>query len=466
MRTPWRSNATSRTVALGVAVVMAFAAAVLRGRAPDSTVLLAAGVAAAQGPSPFTVEEATIDDLHRAIQDGRTTCARVVRAYIERARAYNGACTTLVTKDGAPVAAASGPMRAGRPVSLPTRTRAVTDILPDIDKYTGLPLDYGRMSATASDPHVQQQYGMVAGMADAGQVNALSTLNIRGERSVSCQAACDAPVASGPLPASCPAACDAFRQAARRARASRRARRDVRTAAGSRTRCRCTASRCRSRTSSTRPTCGSTGGADVNYAMDAPPRMRRSSRGCAPRAPSSTRRRISTSTTPAAVIPAARQRRPRAITARARAARGAAWPATRTTPRARRADRARDRRRRSRRTWPPARSARRPAAPAASRRGATASFGFVTTKGLIPYGGAIGADPYLDRAGIQCRTVADTARVLDAVKDPQARVFDPRDIYSALPAACRHSPMHRMRSLIGRRPAGKPLDGRARRHRA
>ena len=212
MKTPWRSNATSRTVALGVAVVMAFAAAVLRGRAPDSTVLLAAGVPPAQGPSPFTVEEATIDGLHRAIQDGRTTCEGVVRAYIERARAYNGACTTLVTKDGAPVAAASGPMRAGRPVSFPTRTRPVTDILPDFDKYAGLPLDYGRMGATASDPYVQQQYGMVAGMSDAGQVNALSTLNIRGERSVTCQAACDAPVASGPLPASCPAACDAFRQ--------------------------------------------------------------------------------------------------------------------------------------------------------------------------------------------------------------------------------------------------------------
>src|SRR5262245_14626999 len=57
----------------------------------------------------------------------------------------------------------------------------------------------------------------------------------------------------------------------------------------------------------------------------------------------------------------------------------------------------------------------------------------VTTKGLMPYGGAIGADPYLDRAGIQCRTVRDTALVLDALKDPQRGYFDPRDIYSALP---------------------------------
>jgi Asp-tRNA(Asn)/Glu-tRNA(Gln) amidotransferase A subunit family amidase len=59
--------------------------------------------------------------------------------------------------------------------------------------------------------------------------------------------------------------------------------------------------------------------------------------------------------------------------------------------------------------------------------------GLVTTKGLMPYGGAIGADPYLDRAGIQCRTVKDTARVLDALKNPTRGYFDPRDIYSALP---------------------------------
>jgi Asp-tRNA(Asn)/Glu-tRNA(Gln) amidotransferase A subunit family amidase len=59
----------------------------------------------------------------------------------------------------------------------------------------------------------------------------------------------------------------------------------------------------------------------------------------------------------------------------------------------------------------------------------------VTTKGLMPYGGAIGADPYLDRAGIQCRNVKDAASVLDALKDPQRGYFDPRDMYTALPKA-------------------------------
>lgn len=42
-------------------------------------------------------------------------------------------------------------------------------------------------------------------------------------------------------------------------------------------------------------------------------------------------------------------------------------------------------------------------------------------------------DPYLDRAGLQCRTVKDTALVLDALRDPQRGYFDPRDVYTALP---------------------------------
>ncbi len=47
---------------------------------------------------------------------------------------------------------------------------------------------------------------------NARQLNALETLNIRGERSVSCKAACDAHPSTGPLPASCPATCNDFRQ--------------------------------------------------------------------------------------------------------------------------------------------------------------------------------------------------------------------------------------------------------------
>ena len=48
----------------------------------------------------FRVEEATIDELHQAIRDGRTTCVDVVKQYIARARAYNGSCSLLVTESG------------------------------------------------------------------------------------------------------------------------------------------------------------------------------------------------------------------------------------------------------------------------------------------------------------------------------------------------------------------------------
>ena len=45
-------------------------------------------------------------------------------------------------------------------------------------------------------------------------------------------------------------------------------------------------------------------------------------------------------------------------------------------------------------------------------------------------GGAIGADVYCDRTGIHARTLADCARILDALKDPSRRVLRPaRSLY-------------------------------------
>jgi amidase len=160
----------------------------------------------------FEVEEATIQDVHRAIQSGETTCTQIVEAYIERAKAYNGVCTALVTADGKPVAPAKGPMRTGAQLKFPTRTVAVTAVLPNFDQYQGLPIEFGRMETTISDPTVKQQYGMRVGIPNAGQLNALETLNIRGERSVSCKARCDLHPSKGALPASCPKACDEFRK--------------------------------------------------------------------------------------------------------------------------------------------------------------------------------------------------------------------------------------------------------------
>src|SRR5512143_416928 len=48
-------------------------------------------------------------------------------------------------------------------------------------------------------------------------------------------------------------------------------------------------------------------------------------------------------------------------------------------------------------------------------------------------GGAIGADIYCDRSGILCRTIADCAKVLDALKDPVNGYYDPRDPYTTVP---------------------------------
>lgn len=160
----------------------------------------------------FQIEEASIKSLHAAIQSGATTCVDVVQAYLDRAKAYNGVCTALITKDGAPIAPATGYVRSGEPMKFPTATVAASSIFPNLDQYRGLPMEFGRMVTTASDPTAQQQLGMRVGIPNAGQLNALETINIRGERSISCKAECDLHPSKGPLAASCPSVCDAFRK--------------------------------------------------------------------------------------------------------------------------------------------------------------------------------------------------------------------------------------------------------------
>jgi len=160
----------------------------------------------------FSLEEATIDDLHQAIRSGHTTCVDVVRQYIDRARAYNGVASVLVTPDGAPVAAATGTVRAGAALQFPTMTVKASAILPDLDKYNGPPLEFGRMAPTASDPNARQQFGMIVGTPNSGQLNALATLNIRGERSVTCGGDFDRHPSLGPLPPGAPPVCEFFRQ--------------------------------------------------------------------------------------------------------------------------------------------------------------------------------------------------------------------------------------------------------------
>src|SRR5438270_1535262 len=160
---------------------------------------------------PFRLEEATIDELHAAIRAGETSVAQIVEHYIARVRAFNGVASLLITEDGGNITEATGAVRAGAPLHFPTETVRASTIFPDLDKYQGPPLEFGRMEATASDPSVQQQYGMIAGKPNAGQLNALATLNIRGERSVTCKDEFDRHPSVGPLPPGAPPVCDEFR---------------------------------------------------------------------------------------------------------------------------------------------------------------------------------------------------------------------------------------------------------------
>src|SRR5258706_12056594 len=425
-----------------------------------SLYLLSASTPAVAAKAPFQVEEASIEDMQLAIRQGRTTCQQIVQAYINRARAYNGSCTRLTTKGGWSIASALDTMRATQQVSFPADTVAVDKILPDFDKYQGLPIEYGRMEATASDPSVQQQYGMVVGVPNAGQVSALNTINIRGERSVSCKAACDAAPSSGPLPKSCPAACEEFRKqpdaleyaASLYAKYGRKSDlnkmpmycvafsfKDVYDTKDMRT----------------------TGGADVKYAMDVAPRdstivAELRAKGAIVYAKANLSEYNGGSGNPGGSA----KRSSQEFGAGARSS----WGGSACNP----YDTERETGGSSSGSAvsvganlvncsiceETGGSCRQPA----WRNGAV---GFVTPKGLMAYGGAIGADPYLDRAGIQCRSVTDAAKVLDALKDPERGYFDPRDMYSALPKALipsRPYASFAVSKLDGRK-GSKPLAG-------
>jgi Asp-tRNA(Asn)/Glu-tRNA(Gln) amidotransferase A subunit family amidase len=55
-------------------------------------------------------------------------------------------------------------------------------------------------------------------------------------------------------------------------------------------------------------------------------------------------------------------------------------------------------------------------------------------KAMIGFvGGAIGADIYCDRSGILCRTIADCAKILDALRNQDGGTYDPRDPFTTVP---------------------------------
>ncbi len=173
--------------------------------------LVGASPLLAQG-NGFRIEEASITGIQNAIRAGQTSCKQVVQSYLDRAKAYNGVCTELLTKDGAPISPSTGMVRAGAPLQYPTKTAAASTVFPDFDQYKGPPFELGRMIPSVSDPSVQLQYGLRVGITEAGQLDALETLNIRGERSVTCKGDFDRAPSAGPLPAGAPAVCEEFRK--------------------------------------------------------------------------------------------------------------------------------------------------------------------------------------------------------------------------------------------------------------
>jgi amidase len=387
---------------------------------------------------PFRLEEATIADLHAAIRSGRTTVTEVVQGYLARVRAYNGVASMLVTADGAPVPEAPGVVRAGAPLKFPTQTVKASTLLPDLDRYKGPPLEFGRMEPTASKPDVQQQFGMIVGVPNAGQLNALGTLNIRGERSVTCWGEFDRHPSKGPLPPGAPPVCEFFRHQPdaleRAAELDRKYGRKPDLKA--------------------MPMYGvvfafkdpfdtkdmrSTGGGDAAYDIDFPARdhvlvdqLRRKGAIIFAKA-------VNTEYNGRAGNPGGRHQPDKVL------------PSTLGYQRS---------------TWAgnPANvydTTRSASLGSSSGSGVSVSANLVmaalgeetraSCRGpsnhnavalILPHkamlgfdGGAIGADIYCDRSGIHARRIEDCAKILDALKDPDAGYYDPRDVFTAVPRA-------------------------------
>jgi Asp-tRNA(Asn)/Glu-tRNA(Gln) amidotransferase A subunit family amidase len=379
----------------------------------------------------FDVTNSTIDGVQAAIMSGETTCVQVVQGYIDRAKAFNGSCVVPVTADGKPTKGGKGTMRAGKPISFSRDTVAVSNVLPNFSEYKGLPIEYGRLEPTASDPSVLAMYGMVVGKPNAGQVSALNTLNIRGERSVTCKGAFDLHPSKGPLPKGAPAVCEEFRKMPDAL--ERAAELDAQYGKSPDLEampmyCVAMAFKDAVDTKDMR----STSGADVAYAMDAAPKdatlvERLRSRGAIIYAKANLDEYNGGGGNPGGV-------KAKSVTFGAGAS--STWGGTTCN------------------VYDTAIETGGSSSGSAASVGASLAHcavceetggscrqpawrngvvGLVVTKGLMPYGGAIGGDPYVDRPGLHCRTVADTAKALDAMRDPKGHFFDPRDIYSALP---------------------------------
>ena len=386
--------------------------------------------------SSFCLEEATIEELHQAIRSGKTTCVAVVQHYIDRVRRFNGVSSMLVTEDGASIPQATGAVRAIAPILFPSATVKASKILPDLDKYRGPPLEYGRMEATASDPKVQQQFGMIVGIPNAGQVGALATLNIRGERSVTCRGDFDLHPSKGPLPRGAPPICEFFRQlpdAIERAA-------ELDAAYG------------RNPDLKKMPMYGvvfsfkdsfdtkdmrSTGGGDAAYDIDFPARDHALVEQLRKKGAIIFAKAVCTEYNGRAGDPGGRHK-PAKVLPSTLGYQRSTWGGNPSNP------------------YDTTRAASLGSSSGSALSVSTnmvmASLGEETRAScrgpsnhnavalILPHkamlgfnGGAIGADIYCDRTGIHARKLMDCAKILDALKDPTAGYYDPRDPYTTVP---------------------------------
>ncbi len=385
---------------------------------------------------PFQLEEATIAQLHEAIRAGETTCLQVVEHYLARVRSFNGVASQLVTRDGADVTPAEGAVRGGAPLKFPTKTAIASTLFPDLDKYKGKPLEFGRMQPTASDPSVQQQYGMIVGMPNAGQVNALATLNIRGERSITCKGDFDRHPSLGPLPKGAPPICEYFRDLP-----------DALEQAAA-----LDAQYGRNPDLEKLPLYGvvfsfkdsfdakdmrSTGGGDAAYDIDFPARDHVLVEQLRKKGAIIFAKAVCTEYNGRAGDPGGRHKANKVLPSTIGYQRSS-WGGNPSNP------------------YDTARSA---SLGSSSGSALSVSVNFVmaslgeetraSCRGpsnhtavalILPHkamlgfdGGAIGADIYCDRSGIHCRTIEDCARVLDALRNEDGGYYDPRDVYTTVP---------------------------------
>ena len=384
----------------------------------------------------FQLEEATIEQLQAAIKAGQITLVEVVQRYIDRVKAYNGVASMLVTEDGGPVPESFGTVRAGEPLRFPTETVSARSLLPDLDQYQGPPLEYGRMEPTASNPDVEQQFGMIAGIPNAGQVNALATLNLRGERSVTCAGEYDRHPSQGPLPPGAPPVCEHFRRFPDALELAA----ELDAANGN------------SPDLEAMPMYGvvfsfkdpfdtrdmrSTGGGDAAYDIDFPARDHGLVAQLRNKGAIIFAKAVNTEYNGRAGNPGGRHR-PDKVLPSVLGYQRSTWGGNPSNP------------------YDTTRSASlgssSGSALSVSANLVMASLGEETrasTRGpanhnsialILPHksllgfnGGAIGADIYCDRSGIHCRTLTDCAKVLDALKDPEEGYYDPRDPFTTVP---------------------------------